>query len=151
MYLPVGFRSPCRSDRSRPARDEISSFPPKVSSPALDHVSRPFFIFGSPPFVGSFFKAGGGAVAMVNNNTSFSCMKHKLKHIEIAVGFRGIRVAGSLQNFQRGALAWVSLSSTSHRLRTCILSVCRTSQGHQGHPFSQPALSFPTRPVTKGC
>jgi hypothetical protein len=55
----TGFRSPCRSDRSRPVREEISFFPPKVSSPALNHVSRPCFIFGSAPFVDSFFMAGG--------------------------------------------------------------------------------------------
>jgi hypothetical protein len=62
----VGFRSPCRSERSRPVRAEISFFPPKVSSPALNPVSRPCFIFGSPRFV---FYGRGGAVAMVNNNT----------------------------------------------------------------------------------
>ena len=47
----AGARSPCRSYQSRPVRAEISFFPPKVSSPVRNIVSRPFFLFGPLPFV----------------------------------------------------------------------------------------------------
>jgi hypothetical protein len=46
-------------------------FPPKVSSPYRGILSRPFFLFGSLPFVFVFLVllCRGDAVTMVNNNT----------------------------------------------------------------------------------
>ena len=52
-------------------------FPPKVSSPARSAVSRPFFMFGSLPFVFFVLFSRGDAAAMVNDNTPYFGMTVK--------------------------------------------------------------------------